>query len=231
MVADGGVPGQVEAGALHLPDRGGQEALQVREAERLVAVAGGGVGLPVQLEAAVLHALVVPRVPAVGCDPAAAHHLHEPLQFGVGVVVGVVAGGHDEVQRGAGDGGAVQRVDPLDERDGARHGQRLVRAPGVRVGGAQELQAQRVLNVHQVQVGELHERGERRTAARAARLGGGQLAAHDPLPARAVAEAAVAGAVAGGRDGGEGGALGVGGERARRRGPPGVASLSVGRRT
>jgi hypothetical protein len=212
VVADRGVPGQVQAGAAHLADRGGQEALQMRETELLVAVADGGVGLPVLLEAAVLDALVVPRVAGVGGDPPAAHDLQEPLQLGLGVVVRVVAGGHREVQRGAGDGRAAQRVDPLDQRDRAVHGQRLVRAPGVPVGGAQVLQAHRVLGVDQVQVGELHERGERGTASGAARRRRGQVAAHDARPARPVAEAAVAGTGAGGGDAREGGAPGVRGE-------------------
>lgn len=244
VVADRGVPGDVEAGAVELPDRGGQIARQMREAELLVGVAGAGVGLPVLLEAAVLDAFVVARVPGVGGDAAAAHDGEEPVQLGAGVVVRVVAGRHGELERGAGGGGAPQGVDPLDERDRARHGQRLLGPPGVHVGRAQVLQAHRVLAVHQMQVGELHERGQRGTAAGPPGLRGGEVGTHLAAPAGAVAEAPVAGARARGGDGGDGGAAGVRGEGASTgaawwtdwatgasAGPAVVAAwLSVGRR-
>lgn len=213
VVADRGVPGDGQAGAVEFPDRGGQIARQVREAELLVGVAGARVGLPVLLEAAVLDALVVARVPGVGGDAAAAHDGEEPVQLGAGVVVRVVAGRHGELERGAGGGGAPQGVDPLDERDRARHGQRLLGPPGVHVGRAQVLQADRVLAVHQMQVGELHERGQRGTAAGPPGLRGGEVGTHLAAPAGAVAEAPVAGARARGGDGGDGGAAGVRGER------------------
>ncbi len=226
VVADRRVPGDVQAGAAQFADRGGQVALDVREAELLVGVADAVVGLPVELQAAALDALVPPGITGVRGDPAAAHHRQEPLQFGSAVVVRVVAGGHGEVQRGAGDGAAAQRVDPLDERHRARHGQRLLRPPGVHVRGAQVLQPERVLGVDQVQIGELDEGGERRTPVRAPRLRRGQVLADDPPPAGAVAQAAVAGTAGRGGDVGEGRAPGVRGERHRE--PAGGADGRLG---
>ncbi|CAM5735262.1 hypothetical protein SHIRM173S_12989 [Streptomyces hirsutus] len=103
------------------------------------------------------------------------------------------------------------------------HGERLVRPPGVHVGGAQVLQAQRVLRVDHMQVGELHERGERGAAAVPAGAGAGQLAAYHPFPSGPFVEAPVAGGTAAARYGhpGHGGAACVRGERGGRRLPGG----------
>jgi hypothetical protein len=52
------------------------------------------------------------------------------------------------------------------------------------------VEAERVLGVDQMQVGELDEGGERRTPLLAPRLGRGEVLADDPLPAGPVAEPA-----------------------------------------
>ncbi len=185
----------------------------MREAELLVGVVQGAVRLPVEGQPAVLDALVAARIAGVRGDPPAAHRRQEPVQLQLGVVVGVVPGGDDEGQRGTGGRSARQRVDPFDQRDDARDGQRLLRTPGARGLGAQVLVAQRALDVDQMQIGELDEGRQRGTPPVAAAVGAGQVGADDTGPGGAVGEAAVAGGTARGGDGGGGGALGVGGVR------------------
>ncbi|SCE18322.1 hypothetical protein GA0115246_112131, partial [Streptomyces sp. SolWspMP-sol7th] len=222
MVADGGVPGQVESRAAQGAGRGGEIARQVREAVALVGVGAALARLPVQVDPRALHALEVAAEAGVGGHLAAAHEAEEPVEFAGRVVVGVVAGGHDEVERGPCRGGAAQPVDPFDERERPDDGQRLLRAPGARGRGAQVLVPQRVLHIDEVQVGELDEGGERTPPLLPSRVRGGEVLAYEPLPAGPLGEPPVASrAAARGGDGVEGGALDVGGEGSGRGGAGG----------
>ncbi len=225
VVAEGGVPGDVEARTGDLAADGVEVAGDPRVAQRLVLVAQVAVGVPVEREAAVLNALVVARVAGVGVHPAAAEGGEEPLHLDLGVFVAVVARGDHECERGTGGRPPAHLVDPLHQGDHAGQGEGLVRAPAAGLAGAEELVAQRVLHIRQVQVGELHEGGQRGAPVLAAALRLGQLGPDLPGPARAVAQAPVAAAAAGRGDGHQGGAGPGGGLRGSRRGGGGRGRL------
>ncbi|GAA3063886.1 hypothetical protein GCM10020000_54230 [Streptomyces olivoverticillatus] len=68
VVAEGGVPGDVQAGAVDAACDGVEIAVDAGVAELLVLVAQGAVGVPEEFQAAVLDALVVLRVAGVGVE-------------------------------------------------------------------------------------------------------------------------------------------------------------------
>ncbi len=177
MVAEDGIPGGVESGAPVLAHHRVEVVLDLGESDRLVAVAQGELRVIEQRVAVVLNALPFGWRARVRHDRAAVHDREKPVHLDRLVVVGVVAGRDDAVERAAAERSGPQLVDALHELGCGLGAEGLVRAERRIVGLDHELEAHGRLRVDDVQVGELYDRGERGAGGVAAGLRRGEILA------------------------------------------------------